>query len=115
MQSPLLNIYDRLLFKILCQTAKFSDVDEPTKFTPKLVSFLTHIGRTERKLKSTSKKTLANQIVFQVNNWLNSAHSNATYPKLTGKNCWMAVLYVSSVLGWDVNNSDNTIALLKER
>lgn len=117
MQSPSNKIYDVLLSKILRQTAKFSDVDQSTTFQPKLVNFLTHVGRLERKLKSTSKKTLANQIVFQVNTWLEAAKSAASdsNPKLSAQSCWTAVLYLSLVLNCNVESVDDVLILLNKR
>lgn len=114
MQSPSLVLYDKVLSKVLRQTAKRSDFDDSSIFRQKLITFLTHVGRVERKLKSASKKTLSDQILFQVNRWLETAGAD-TKSSLSPKNGWMAVLYLSEVLDCQIESAEDAVALLKQR
>jgi hypothetical protein len=114
MQSPGPFFYKRIITKVLRQTAKFTDVDEASIFKSKLVVFLTHVGRLERKLKLASKKTLSDQIYSQVDEWLESA-STIRSKNPSPKNAWMAVLYMSVVMGNDVDTIEKASNLLKQR
>ncbi len=114
MQSPKPIYYNRILSKILRQTATFTDLDVATVFRSKLVTFLTHVGRVERKLKLASKKTLSDQIFSQVDQWLQIGARNPPC-KPSPKNAWMSVLYLAIVLDVKVETVDGTVGLLRER